>query len=337
MSHGRSQHPNAPLTPEGRRRMVACLLEDGWTVEATAERFQVDAKTVRKWRDRFLAEGSDGLLDRSSRPHCSPNRTSRQLRRRIIRLRCKRRWGADRIGFETGVAASTVQKILNQAGLGRLDRGDRATAPRPVHRYQWDQPGDLIHVDIKKLGRIPDGGGWRTLGQDQGRKNSNRHRHYDESGNKKRTVGYAYIHTAVDDRSRVVYSEILTDEKAATAAGFWIRATAWFTSRGIIPRRVLTDNGSCYRSGLWHRACQATGTTVKKTRPRRPQTNGKVERFHRILLEEWAYIRHWSSETERHQAYTGFIHFYNHHRPHGSLGWATPTSILKDNLPAEHN
>ncbi|HSJ34022.1 MAG TPA: integrase core domain-containing protein, partial [Acidimicrobiia bacterium] len=130
---------------------------------------------------------------------------------------------------------------------------------------------------------------------------------------------------------------VLGDEKAATAAGFWMRATAWFLSRGVTPRRVLTDNGSCYRSGLWHRGCAATGTTVKKTRPRRPQTNGKVERFHRILLEEWAYIRHWDSETERHQAYTGFIHFYNHHRPHGSLGWATPASILKDNLPAEHS
>jgi len=337
MSHGISQHPNAPLTPEGRRRMVSCVLDGGWTVEATAERFQVDAKTVRKWRDRFLAEGEAGLLDRSSRPHRSPNRTSRQLRRRVVRLRERRRWGADRIGFELGLAASTVQNILNQAGMGRLDRGDRATASKPVCRYQWDEPGDLIHVDIKKLAAIPPGGGWRTLGHDQGRKNSSRHRGYDETGKKKRTVGYRYIHTAVDDRSRLVYSEILGDEKAATAAGFWTRAAAWFTTRGVTPKRVLTDNGSCYRSGLWHRACAATGTTVKKTRPRRPQTNGKVERFHGILLQEWAYIRHWNSEDQRHQAYTGFIHFYNHHRPHGSLGWATPASIIRDNLPAEHN
>lgn len=325
MSHARSQHPNAPLTPEGRRRMVECVLDRGWSVEATAERFQVDAKTVRKWRARFLAEGDDGLLDRSSRPHSSPNRTPRQLRRRVLRLRCKRRWGADRIGFEVGLAASTVQRILNQAGMGRLDRGDRATDTRRVNRYQWDKPGDLIHVDIKKLAAIPPDGGWRTRG-----------RGYTGEHSKHRYVGYRYIHSAVDDRSRLVYSEVLGDEKAATAAGFWMRATAWFLSRGVTPRRVLTDNGSCYRSGLWHRACAATGTTVKKTRPRRPQTNGKVERFHRILLEEWAYIRHWNSETERHQAYTGFIHFYNHHRPHGSLGWATPASILKDNLPAEH-
>jgi len=325
MSHARSQHPNAPLTPEGRRRMVDCVLVKGWTVEATAERFQVDAKTVRKWRNRFLAEGEQGLLDRSSRPHQSPNRTSRPLRRRIIRLRCKRRWGADRIAFETGVAASTVQKILNQEGMGRLDRGDRATAPRTASRYQWGDPGDLIHVDIKKLAGIPPGGGWRI----HGRGNDG---HHGKGG-----YGYRYIHSAVDDRSRLVYSEILSDEKAATAAGFWTRAAAWFISQGITSKRVLTDNGACYRSGLWHRACAATGTRVKKTRPRRPQTNGKVERFHRILLEEWAYIRPWTSDDQRHHAYTGFIHFYNRHRPHGSLGWATPASIIKDNLPAEHN
>ena len=337
MSHAISQHPNAPLTPEGRRRMVSCLLDQGWAVEATAERFQVDAKTVRKWRDRFLAEGEAGLLDRSSRPHRSPNRASHQLRRRVVRLRKQRRYGADRIGFEVGLAASTVQNILNQAGIGRLDRGDRATASKRVHRYQWDEPGDLIHVDIKKLAAIPPGGGWRTLGHDQGRRNNNRHRRYDETGNRNRTIGYRYIHTAVDDRSRLVYSEILTDEKAATAAGFWTRAAAWFLARGVTPKRVLTDNGSCYRSGLWHRACAATNTTVKKTRPRRPQTNGKVERFHGILLQEWAYIRHWNSEDERHHAYTGFIHFYNHHRPHGSLGWATPITTIRDNLPDGHS
>ena len=328
MSHARSQHPNAPLTPEGRRRMVVCVLNRGWTIEATAERFQVDAKTVRKWRDRFLAEGGAGLMDRSSRPHRSPNRTPRQQRRRIITLRQKRRWGADRIGFEVGVAASTVQKILSDAGVGRLDRGDRATDSKPVLRYQWDEPGDLIHVDIKKLAGIPPGGGWHTRGKGY---------EGEQASNRKGRIGYRYIHTAVDDRSRIIYSEILSDEKAVTAASFWTRAAAWFNTIGITPERVITDNGSCYRSGLWHRACAVTGTTVKKTRPRRPQTNGKVERFHRILLEEWAYIRHWDTEVQRHHAYTGFIHFYNHHRPHGSLHWATPISILKDNLPAEHS
>jgi transposase InsO family protein len=149
--------------------------------------------------------------------------------------------------------------------------------------------------------------------------------------------GLPVVHSAIDDRSRIVYSEIHNDEQAITAAEFWRHAATWFASLGIGCERVLTDNGSCYRSGLWHRACAATGTTVKKTRPRRPQTNGKIERFHRILLEEWAYIRPWTSETQRDLGYARFIHFYNHHRPHGALGWATPTSILGDNLPAEHN
>ncbi len=325
MSHARSQHPNAPLTPAGRRRMVACVLERGWTIEATAERFQVDAKTVRKWRDRFRGEGEAGLRDRSSRPHRSPNRTPRRLRRRVIHLRRKHRWGADHIGHEVGLAASTVQQILTRAGLGRLDRGDRATNTTRVHRYEREHPGELIHVDVKKLAGIPDGGGWRTRGRGQ----DGYHGH---SG-----AGYRYIHSAVDDRTRIVYSEILPDEKATTAAGFWQRAAAWYQSIGITPQRVITDNGSCYRSGLWHRACAATGTTVKKTRPRRPQTNGKVERFHRILLEEWAYIRPWTSETQRSTAYDGFIHFYNHHRAHGALKWATPISTLGDNLPEEHS
>jgi transposase InsO family protein len=305
--------------------MVDCV-ELNRTVTATAERFQVDAKTVRKWRERFMAEGAKGLLDRSSRPHRSPYRTPRRLRRLVIHVRRKRRWGADHIGHEVGLAASTVQQILTRAGLGRLDRGDRATNTAPPIRYQRERPGELIHVDVKKLAAIPDGGGWRTRG-----------RGYAGEHARNRHAGYRYIHSAVDDRTRIVYSEILTDEQAVTAAKFWDRAGAWFASIGIAPEWVITDNGSCYRSGLWHRACQATGAVVKKTRPRRPQTNGKVERFHRILLEEWAYIRPWTSEAQRTAAYDGFIHFCNHHRSHGALGWAKPTSILKDNLPAEHN
>ena len=152
-----------------------------------------------------------------------------------------------------------------------------------------------------------------------------------------RSDGYRYIHTALDDRSRIIYSEILDDERAVTAAGFWRRAAQWFAKLGIRCERVITDNGSCYRSRLWHAACAATHTTVKKTHPYRPQTNGKVERYHRILLEEWAYIRAWTSDTERATAYVGFVHFYNHHRSHGALGWATPTSTVRDNLPADHS
>ena len=331
MANARSQHPNAVLTPRHRRRMVGCVLERGWTVEMTAERFQVDPKTVRKWRDRFLAEGPTGLVDRSSRPLRSPNRTSRALRGRVLDLRRRRRWGAEHIAHEVGLAPSTVQAILRAAGMGRLDRGDRATSSsNHPQRYQRERPGELVHVDVKKLAAIRDGGGWRAHGR--GAANGlGRH-----SG-----VGYRYLHTAVDDRTRLAYSEILDDEQAATAARFWHRAVRWFAHHGIAIERVLTDNGACYRSRDWAAACAATGVAHKRTRPYRPQTNGKVERFHRILLEEWAYIRDWHNEAERLAGYTGFLHFYNRHRSHGALGWQTPFATLihlaGDNLPAEHS
>jgi transposase InsO family protein len=304
--------------------MVGCLVESGWSVEATAERFQVDAKTVRKWRDRFEAEGEAGLLDRSSRPHRSPARTAMPRHRLVVELRAQRRWGADRIGHEVGLAPSTVQRILNLEGVGRLDRGDRATAA--VIRYQRDRPGELVHVDVKKLPAIPEGGGWRVRGK--GRANG--------MGARSPGVGYRYLHSALDDRSRFVYSEILDDEQGATAAAFWHRAVAAFAQLGVAVEEVLTDNGACYRSRAWAAACAQHATVHRRTRPYRPQTNGKVERYHRTLLEEWAYIRPWASETDREAGYAGFTHFYNRHRPHGALRWATPSSILGDNLPEEH-
>jgi transposase InsO family protein len=322
--HVRSQHPNASLTPLGRRKMVACVIDRGWTIEATAERFQVDAKTVRKWRDRYLAEGDDGLLDRSSRPKSSPNQTPPECQRRIIELRKQRRWGAAHIGHEVGRAGSTVQRILISEGLGRLDSGDRATA-EPVRRYQRDRPGELVHVDIKKLAGIPDGGGWRIHGRGQA------------PPSKRSSIGYRFLHSALDDRTRIVYSEIHSNEQALTAVAFWERANAYFNTLGISVERVITDNGSCYRSKLWRTTLQDAGITPKFTRPYRPQTNGKVERFHRILLEEWAYIRDWNSDRERSDHYEHFIHFYNHHRAHGALGWATPISTLRENLPGQHN
>lgn len=329
MTHARRQHPNARLTPLHRRKMVGCVIEMGWSVESTAERFQVDAKTVRKWVARFRAEGVDGLQDRSSRPLLSPNRTVRSKRREVVRLRRKHRWGADHIAHHVGLSSSTVQQILRSEGLGRLDRGDRATDTDPVRRYERDRPGELVHVDVKKLGAIPPGGGWKVHGR--GRAPSGTHA----------KVGYRYLHTAIDDRTRLAYSEILDDEQAATAAAFWRRAHGWFASQGVTIERCLTDNGACYRSRLWAAALADTAVTHKRTRPYRPQTNGKVERFHRILLEEWAYIRPWTSETERHQAYDAFIHFYNHHRSHGALAWATPLETLHrlagDNLPTEHS
>jgi transposase InsO family protein len=254
----------------------------------------------------------------------------RACRRRVIELRRRRRWGADHIAHEVGLAPSTVQSILRQAGLGRLDRGDRATnEPRRPRRYQRDRPGELVHVDVKKLAAIPTGGGWRMHGRGA------------EHGMGRHTrAGYRYIHTAIDDRTRLAYSEILHDEQADTAAAFWARAVLWFSLHGITIERVLTDNGACYRSHAWAASCTTTGVTHKRTRPYRPQTNGKVERFHRILLEEWAYIRDWTSEADRVVGYDRFMHFYNRHRSHGALGWHTPiatlTHLAGDNLPDEH-
>jgi transposase InsO family protein len=254
--------------------MVLLVIDDGWTIESAAERFQVDAKTVTKWRDRYLAEGNDGLFDRSSRPKISPNATPPERRRRIIELRKQRRWGTSRIGHEVGRAASTVRTILIAEGLRRLDSGDRATA-EPVRRYQRDRPGELVHVDVKKLAGILDGGGWRIHGRGRA------------PPSKRSSIGYRFLHSALDDRTRIVYSEIHSNEQAITALGFWKRANDYFNQLGIVVDRVITDNGSCYRSKLWRATLEEAGITPKFTRPYRPQTNGKVERYHRILLEEW--------------------------------------------------
>ena len=207
MAQVRTQHPKAKLTPLGRQAMVDLVIVEGWGVAATAQRYQVDPKTVRKWRDRFLAEGLDGLADRSSRPRRSPGRTPPGVRPEVIRLRGCRRRGAAWIAHAVGVAPSTVQKILDDAGLGRLDRGDRATKQAPV-RYQRERPGELVHVDVKKLPAIPPGGGWRIHGRGQA----------PTPGAK---AGYRYLHTALDDRTRLAYSEHLDDEQGATAAEFW--------------------------------------------------------------------------------------------------------------------
>jgi transposase InsO family protein len=258
------------------------------------------------------------------------------VERRVVGLRVSRRWGPARIAYRLGLAVSTVHKILRRYGCPPLAWTDPATGVRikwsrkQANTYVHDAPGDLVHVDIKKLGRIPDGGGWRVVGRPAGRKNSGQ-----------RGTGYWYIHNAVDDCSRLGYSELLHDERKQTAAEFWKRANAYFTAAGVTVKRVLTDNGSCYRSKQWAQAMLNTSCQHKRTRPYRPQTNGKVERFHRILLEEWAYVRDWHSDAQRRAAYDGFMHFYNRHRSHGALGWATPIQSLShctgDNLPAEHS
>jgi transposase InsO family protein len=260
--------------------------------------------------------------DHSCRPARSPRRTPMRTERRIMRVRILRRWGPARIAGLLRLVPSTVHRVLARYGLNRLSHCDRATG-RPVRRYESQRPGELVHVDIKKLGNIPDGGGHKTLGRQAGRKT--------RSG-----TGYCYIHTAVDDHSRLAYSEILPDEKKTTATAFWARAQAYFTTCGITVERVLTDNGACYKSYLWRETLAAAGITHKRTRPYRPQTNGKVERINRTLLEEWAYAKPYRSESERRDAFPQWLHTYNHHRAHTALGGQPPASRVP-NLTGQYS
>jgi transposase InsO family protein len=282
-------HRNAPLTPTGRLRLARCVVDQGWSLRRAAERFQVSVTTAKRWVDRYRRDGAAAMADRSSRPLRSPRRLPTRRERRIVGLRVTRRWGPARIGAHLRMAASTVYAVLRRYRLPRLadlDRGTGAALRRP-RRYERDRPGELVHVDIKKLGNIPDGGGHKALGRARGRRN-------------RRGAGYAYLHNALDDHSRLAYTEILADERKDTAAAFWARAAAWFAAQGIERiERVLTDNGSCYRSRTFAAALAATNTTHKRTRPYRPQTNGKVERFNRTLLDEWAYAAAYTSETDR--------------------------------------
>jgi transposase InsO family protein len=303
-------HANATLTPRGRLLLARCVVEQGWTLRRAAERFQTSASTAARWAGRYRQQGEAGMVDRPSRPHRCPHRTPTRTERRIIKVRVIRRWGPARIGFLLGLHPSTVHRVLSRYGLARLSWLDRATG-RVVRRYEHAAPGDLVHVDVKKLGRIPDGGGWRVHGREH---RPNRHL----------GRGYSFLHTALDDHSRLAYSEILTDERKETAAAFWTRAAAYFASCGITIKRVLTDNGNCYRSFAFR---DALGDTVhKRTRPYRPQTNGKVERFHRTLADEWAYAAVYRSDAERIAAYSTWLHRYNHHRGHTALGGRPPAS-----------
>lgn len=307
-------HANAKFTPAGRLQLVKLVLDDGWTQSRVAERFQCHRGTVSKWVARYRAEGEEGLHDQSSRPRHSPTRTAQRTERRIVALRVTRRWGPHRIAYHLHLSQSTVSKVLARYRmplLGHIDlnTGVRVRTAKAV-RYERANPGDLVHVDVKKLGRIPDGGGHRTLGRAAGNKN--------RSG-----VGYSYLHSAIDDHSRVVYSEILENEKKETAALFWKRANAFYAGLGITVTRVMTDNGSCYRSGLFNGALGET-ITHKYTRPYRPQTNGKIERFHRTLAFEWAYAHHYDSDAARAATYQDWVHSYNHHRPHTGIGGKSP-------------
>jgi transposase-like protein len=315
-------HANARLTPLGR--LTLCLrIEQGRPVAHVAPEMGISRATGYKWWKRFCDQGVEGLVDRSSRPRHCPHRTGSDLEAQIAELRRELKLGPARIGDRLGVPASTVHRVLVRLGINRLSWMDRPTG-RVIRRYERDHPGSLIHIDIKKLGKIPDGGGWKMLGLEAGKRNNKQHKGYRDH----HFLGYGYIHSAVDDHSRLAYSEILSDERKDTATAFWARARAWYSQHGVEVQEVLTDNGSCYRSRLFDQALGAI--THRKTRAYRPQTNGKVERFNRTLLEEWAYLRPYSSESERRDAFGTFLHLYNHHRSHSALGGKPPISRINN-------
>ena len=310
-------HANASLTPTGRLRLARCVVEDGWPLRRAADRFGVSVTTAQRWAGRYRAHGKAGMSDYSSAPKHSPRRLCQRTERRIMGLRVSRRWGPARIAYRLGLNPATVHKVLTRFGAPPLAWTDPATGARlrakpKAQRYEHAAPGDLIHVDVKKLGRIPDGGGHRVHGRAKGVRIK-----------KTAKPGTAFIHNAVDDHSRLAYCEILTDERKETASAFWARACAYFASCGITVKRVLTDNGSAYRSAAF---AAALGAEIKhkRTRPYRPQTNGKVERFNRTLEQEWAYARPYRSEAERVAAFPDFLHTYNHHRGHTALKGASP-------------
>ncbi|MEY9934568.1 transposase InsO family protein [Catenulispora sp. GP43] len=294
-------HPNAPLSETGRLRLARCVVEDGWGLRSAAERFQVSPTTAKRWADRYRQWDAAGMADRPSRPQTSPRRTPTRTERRIIKVRLARRWGPARIAWLLGLNPATVHRVLTRYRLARLVHLDWATGT-VVRRYEHAAPGDLVHVDIKKLGNIPDGGGHKTRGRAAGGRNSSAHR--DPSRPRavhgRPNLGYSYLHNAVDDHSRLAYTEILPDETKESAAAFWNRAQAYFATCGITVACVLIDNGACYRSHVFRDTLAAAGITHKRTRPYRPQSNGKVERYNRTMLEEWAYAQPYRSETGTH-------------------------------------
>ncbi len=318
--HRRSSmsHRNAPLTPTGRLRLARCIVEQNWPLRRAADRYGVSITTAQRWAQRYREYGKDGMVDRSSRPHLCPTQLDRRTERRILGLRVSRRWGPQRIAYRLRLNPSTVHKVLRRYQAPPLAWTEPATGARlrarpTPRRYEHEAPGDLVHVDVKKLGRIPDGGGHRVHGRAKGNRVKGTAR-----------PGMACVHNAVDDHSRLAYSEVLPDERKETTAAFWKRANAYFTECGVTVKRVLTDNGSAYRSQVF---AEALGEVVhKRTRPYRPQTNGKVERYNRTLDQEWAYAKPYASEAERVAALPAFLHTYNHHRGHTALKGASPAS-----------
>ena len=314
-------HANAPLTPTGRL-MLCERVAAGTPIAHVAAGSVVSRQTLSKWWNRYLAEGPGGLVDRRSVPRLVPNRLPQRTERRIIGLRVNRRWGPARIAGHLRLVVSTVWRVLARYGISRLRDLDPPTG-RKIRSYERDTPGELLHVDVKKFGRIPPGGGWRTRG-----------RGYQGERSKTRRVGYTYLHSAVDDHTRLAYSEFCPDEKAVTALRFLQRACQWFTQYRISIQAVMTDNGAAYRSHLWADTLQSVGIDHVRIPPRQPQINGKVERYQRTLATEWAYTRTWTSNQQRADDLPNWLHQYNHHRYHTAIGG--PPIHRVNNLPDQY-
>jgi transposase InsO family protein len=305
-------HANAALSLNQRRRMVGRVVDQGWSLAEAAAAAEVSDRTCAKWVARYRADGEAGLLDRSSAPLSIPHRTPEE-RVEVVALLRRLRMTAAEIAFCLDMALSTVSAVLQRIGLGKLSRLE---PPEPPNRYERRHPGELLHIDVKKLGRFSRPG-HRVTGSRSDRR---------DAGKK----GWEFVHVCVDDATRLAYVEVLTDEKAITVVGFLRRAIAFYEAHGISVQRVMTDNGSGYRSALHAIACRAMGIRHLRTRPYRPRTNGKAERFIRTLLAGWAYGATYSSSAERTAALDGWLWTYNHRRPHGALSHKPPAARLNE-------
>jgi transposase InsO family protein len=315
-------HRNAALSLKKRELLVARVIEEAWSLTEAAAAAEVSERRAGEWVRRFRAEGALGLLDRSSAPKRVHNRTPEERIQVIAALRRLRMTGAE-IAEVLRMPETTVSGILARIGMGRLGR----LGLEPAQSYERKRPGELVHVDVKKLGRIQGGAGKRWRDRPKQHYNAQR---TDAAGVRRQTVGWEYVHVCVDDATRLAYVEVLADEKAKTAIGFLGRAVRFFRRHGIRVERVLTDNGSAYRSTIHALACRILGLKHLRTRPYRPQTNGKAERFIRTLLGGWAYGAIYGSSAERTAALDGWLWRYNHERPHGSLGRQPPSARLTE-------
>ncbi len=325
-------HGNARLSVKGRELLVDRVENAGWSLTEAAEAAGVSDRTVRKWLTRYRKDGLAGLLDRSSAPAVVANRTDERRLEVIAALRRLRMTGAE-IAECLGMAVSTVSGILTRIGMGKLGR----VGLEPVQRYERARPGELLHIDVKKLGRIHEGAGHRFTGKPGQRKAAGTRT--DADGHRRHRVGWEYVHIAIDDATRLAYVEVLADEKATTAIAFLRRAVNHYAAHGIQVERLITDNGSAYRSTVHAIACRMLGIRHLRTRPYRPQTNGKAERFIRTLLGGWAYGAVYRSSTERTAALAGWVDWYNTRRPHGALSHKPPIARLNElnNLLGSYN